>query len=236
MPSTELSSLQRDLPRRIIKKRGTTRERTGCLTCRKRIPGLQGMRAFELYVQMGGPETPGRRLPRHGLSLQSGQSSSGPVRLSSAPDPVNEHSDGTSPMSRRHFLRYYTQIFTYLMTTNVENNSFLSGETSTHSIRPHPAMSDHGLVLLPMAMHSPPVLNTLIAWSSAHLSLRDKSFEHVAMQNRCAALRDLRNALESNLANVETNLAMSLILFSLESIMADKMVTHGTYTLWERRG
>ncbi|KAH8423032.1 fungal specific transcription factor domain-containing protein [Aspergillus melleus] len=61
----------------------------------------------------------------------------------------------------------------------------------------------------------------LIAWSSAHLSLLDKSFEHVAMQNRCAALSDLRNALETNPANVETNLAMSLILCSLESIMAD---------------
>ncbi|KAJ5266827.1 hypothetical protein N7478_009635 [Penicillium angulare] len=79
----------------------------------------------------------------------------------------------------------------------MENNSFLS------------------------AMHSPPVLNTLIAWSSSHLSLRDKSFENVAMQNRGTALRDLRNALGSNAANVETTLAMSLILCSLESIMGD---------------
>lgn len=72
-----------------------------------------------------------------------------------------------------------------------------------------------------MAMHSPPLLNTLIAWSSSHLSLRDDSFRHVAMQNRCAALSDLRGALQAGPVNMETNLAMSLVLCSLESIMAD---------------
>lgn len=77
------------------------------------------------------------------------------------------------------------------------------------------------VVFLPMAMHSPPLLNTLIAWSSSHLSLRDDSFRHVAMQNRCAALGDLRGALENEPVNMETNLAMSLVLCSLESIMAD---------------
>lgn len=41
------------------------------------------------------------------------------------------------------------------------------------------------------------------------------------MQNRCAALRDLRSALDSDPRDVETNLAMSLVLCSLESIMAD---------------
>ncbi|KAJ5140970.1 hypothetical protein N7448_004378 [Penicillium atrosanguineum] len=70
-------------------------------------------------------------------------------------------------------------------------------------------------------MHSPPLLTSLIAWSSSHLSLRDKSFQQVAMQNRCAALRDLRVALDSDPTNVETNLAISLVLCSLESIMAD---------------
>lgn len=72
-----------------------------------------------------------------------------------------------------------------------------------------------------MAMHSPPLLNTLIAWSSAHLSLRDHSFQQVAIQNRCGALSDLRGALESDPTNIEANLAMSLVLCSLESIMAD---------------
>lgn len=77
------------------------------------------------------------------------------------------------------------------------------------------------LVFLPMAMHSPPLLNTLIAWSSAHLSLRDHSFQQVAIQNRCGALSGLRGALESDPTNIEANLAMSLVLCSLESIMSD---------------
>lgn len=39
---------------------------------------------------------------------------------------VDDHSDNTSRSSRRHFLRYYAQTFTHLLTTNIENNSFLS--------------------------------------------------------------------------------------------------------------
>ncbi|KAE8362999.1 fungal-specific transcription factor domain-containing protein [Aspergillus caelatus] len=72
-----------------------------------------------------------------------------------------------------------------------------------------------------MAMHSTPLLTTLIPWSSSHLPLRDHSFDQVAMQNRCTALRDLRVTLESDPSNVEANLAMTLVLCSIESIMAD---------------
>ncbi|KAJ5358448.1 transcriptional regulator family: Fungal Specific TF [Penicillium cataractarum] len=129
---------------RIVKRRGTTRERTGCLTCRQ------------------------------------------------------------SPSSRRHFLRYYTQTFAMILT------KFYSGVTDIIST-----------VFLPMAMHSPSLLTSLIAWSSSHLSLRDPSFEQVAIRNRCAALHDLREALDSKNTNMEITLAMSLVLCSLESIMAD---------------
>lgn len=41
------------------------------------------------------------------------------------------------------------------------------------------------------------------------------------MHNRCLALRDLRNSLEIDSGNVEVNLAITLVLCSLESIMAD---------------
>ena len=74
---------------------------------------------------------------------------------------------------------------------------------------------------LPLAMYSPPLLTSLVAWSSSHLALRDASFLQVATQNRCLALRDLRNALDSDSVDVEVTLAMSLVLCSLESIMAD---------------
>ncbi|KAJ5094416.1 hypothetical protein N7456_010277 [Penicillium angulare] len=213
MPPVELSSVQRNVPRRIIKKRGTTRERTGCLTCRQRkkrcdlgYPVCKECVRLNYECKWEAPRNFACNEPSTDSLCLAERSSSRPVRLLIVPDPVlfwvDEHSDCTSPLSRRNFLRYYTQTFTHLMTTNMENNSFLS-------------------VFLPIAMHSPPVLNTLIAWSSSHLSLRDKSFEHVAMQNRGTALRDLRKALESDPANLETNLAMSLILCSLESIMGD---------------
>jgi hypothetical protein len=72
-----------------------------------------------------------------------------------------------------------------------------------------------------MAMHDSALLNALIAWSSSHLSLRDEAFHQVAMHNRLAALRDLRLSLQSSPANVESNLAITLVLCSMESIMAD---------------
>jgi hypothetical protein len=72
-----------------------------------------------------------------------------------------------------------------------------------------------------MAMHDSALLNALIAWSSSHLSLRDTAFQHVGMKNRLTALRDLRLSLESSPGNVEINLAITLVLCSLESIMAD---------------
>lgn len=64
-------------------------------------------------------------------------------------------------------------------------------------------------------------MTSLIAWSSSHLSLRDTAFQQVAIQNRCAALRELRSPLDSDQANMEVTLAISLVLCSLESIMAD---------------
>lgn len=76
-------------------------------------------------------------------------------------------------------------------------------------------------VFLPMAMHDSALLNALIAWSSSHLSLRDPAFQQVAMQNRLTALQDLRLSLESSPENVESNLAITLVLCSMESIMAD---------------
>ncbi|CAI7629654.1 unnamed protein product [Penicillium glandicola] len=197
MPPTEATvspAFERILPRRIIKRRGTTRERTGCLTCRQRCR-WEDPRVF------GDNNTAVRSRPIAPVKYENDM-----FRLLRNPDPilfwVDEHSDCASSSSRRHFLRYYTQTFSILLTSNLENNCFLSA-------------------FLPMAMYSPPLLTCLVAWSSSHLSLRDTSFLQVATQNRCGALRDLRNALDSDSINVEITLAMSLVLCSLESIMAD---------------
>ncbi|KAJ5341452.1 hypothetical protein N7541_010576 [Penicillium brevicompactum] len=154
---------------------------------------------------MGGAETgrPGRH-PIYSTSVGPASQHTLPTIESPRPHPfwVDDHSDNTSRSSRRHFLRYYAQTFTHMLTTNIENNSFLS-------------------VFLPMAMHDSALLNALIAWSSSHLSLRDPAFHQVAMQNRLTALQDLRLSLESSPENVESNLAITLVLCSMESIMAD---------------
>ncbi|KAJ5404480.1 transcriptional regulator family: Fungal Specific TF [Penicillium cosmopolitanum] len=213
MSEQEVSSLRPPVPRRVIKKRGTTRERTGCLTCRQRkkrcdlgYPVCRECVRLNYKCKWEEPRSVAQDKQSVKSVVPAEDESNSPFRLFNNPDPVlfwvDEHADCTSPSSRRHFLRYYTQTFTHLLTTNIENNSFLS-------------------VFLPMAMHSPPLLNTLIAWSSAHLSLRDHSFQQVAIQNRCGALSGLRGALESDPTNIEANLAMSLVLCSLESIMSD---------------
>ncbi|CAI7578012.1 unnamed protein product [Penicillium manginii] len=213
MSEQDTSSLRPPVPRRVIKKRGTTRERTGCLTCRQRkkrcdlgYPVCRECVRLNYKCKWEEPRSVVKDNHNAKSVVLSKDKENSPFRLFNNPDPVlfwvDEHADCTSPSSRRHFLRYYTQTFTHLLTTNIENNSFLS-------------------VFLPMAMHSPPLLNTLIAWSSAHLSLRDHSFQQVAIQNRCGALSDLRGALESDPTNIEANLAMSLVLCSLESIMSD---------------
>ncbi|CAG7991928.1 unnamed protein product [Penicillium salamii] len=202
----------RQFPRRITKRKGTTRERTGCLTCRQRkkrcdlgYPVCTQCVRLNYKCKWEEPR-PLVQESTHSTKEVSNQTVNIPFRLSQVPDPilfwVDDHSDNTSRSSRRHFLRYYAQTFTHMLTTNIENNSFLS-------------------VFLPMAMQDSALLNALIAWSSSHLSLRDPAFQQVAMQNRLTAMRDLRLSLESSPENAESNLAITLVLCSMESIMAD---------------
>jgi hypothetical protein len=158
MSEQDVSSLRPPVPRRVIKKRGTTRERTGCLTCRQRylpqwnrveLAKVTNLPFRKKRCDLGYPvcrecvrlnykckwEEP-RSVAQDKQSVKSvvpaEDKSNSPFRLFNNPDPVlfwvDEHADCRSPSSRRHFLRYYTQTFTHLLTTNIENNSFLSGE------------------------------------------------------------------------------------------------------------
>lgn len=53
-----------------------------------------------------------------------------------APDPVDIHTiiDARQGSDRRFLLKYYTQILTGLVSTNHENNSFLSGEQTLSTL------------------------------------------------------------------------------------------------------
>lgn len=118
-------------------------------------------------------------------------------------------STSTSPTSLartgRVMLRYYTSCFAFLLTTNLENNYFLS-------------------VLLPMAFECPALLKALVAWSSTHLALRDSRFEAAALRHRGAALAALNAAMNEaqnstgDTLSHEMALAVTMVLCSMESI------------------
>lgn len=102
-------------------------------------------------------------------------------------------------------MKYYTSILTNLCTTNHENNSFLS-------------------VFLPMAMDSPPLLDSLIAWSSAHLSCFDPSYKITAVEKQSIAFSAVANSLSSNSeldCLRETDLASCLVLCATEVSLGD---------------
>ena len=109
---------------------------------------------------------------------------------------------GDSGSRRRLFLRYYTQGLAALITTNLENNCFLS-------------------VFLPLAMDSSPFLDAILAWSSTHLALRDESYQSFALQCRGTALRSLTASLSSAQRQPEVELACCLVHCALESISGD---------------
>ncbi|RDW92488.1 hypothetical protein BP5796_01882 [Coleophoma crateriformis] len=72
-----------------------------------------------------------------------------------------------------------------------------------------------------MSMESPLLLNAIIAWSSSHLALRIKSYEPIAIANRCLALQSLSASLSSTTRNPEMELASCLIHCAIESITGD---------------
>lgn len=108
---------------------------------------------------------------------------------------------------RRLLLRYYTQSLAALVTTNLENNCFLS-------------------VFLPLAMDSRMFLDTILAWSSAHLASRDPAFQAIALQYRGKALESLRESIVSPTRQPEVELASCLVQCALDSITGDTSRWH----------
>ncbi|KAK8153197.1 fungal-specific transcription factor domain-containing protein [Phyllosticta citrichinensis] len=103
---------------------------------------------------------------------------------------------------RRVVLRYYTQTLAALTITNLENNCFIS-------------------VFLPLAMDSPALLDTIIAWSSTHLAQLEASYERLALQCRGRALRSLAALISSAKREPEIEMACCLVQCALESISGD---------------
>ena len=78
-----------------------------------------------------------------------------------------------------------------------------------------------GLVFLPMAMDSPLLLETILAWSSTHLAFQNETYQTFALKSRGIALKTLAASITSHYSNFEVELACSLIHCAMESIAGD---------------
>ncbi|KAJ3521425.1 hypothetical protein NM208_g13293 [Fusarium decemcellulare] len=101
--------------------------------------------------------------------------------------------------SRRAMLRYYTVTLAFLLTTNLENNCFLS-------------------VILPMAFECPTLMYAVSAWASSHLALRDDKFKPLSLRHRGHALARLQESVQQSELSTEMCLAVTMVLCSMESI------------------
>ncbi|KAF2478619.1 fungal-specific transcription factor domain-containing protein [Neohortaea acidophila] len=99
-------------------------------------------------------------------------------------------------------LRYYIQSFASTLSTNAENNGFLS-------------------ILLPMAMTDAPLMDTLVAWSTSHLAIRQQNVQVKALEDRSVALR----SFATNLRDLPplTCLAICLVLTSMEAVLGNTL-------------
>lgn len=159
--------------RHINRKSGTTRQRTGCLTCRQRFPPPPTSHPPRLLISVTANVNPiaprrkkcdetypicghctrlnlvcNREAPQH-ITIDKNslpmpttpspreRSSSWSLTVPRAPDPIDicTFTDAGRGTNQRFLLQYYTNILSHLLTTNHENNSFLSGSPSNYTER-----------------------------------------------------------------------------------------------------
>ncbi|KAK1853065.1 C6 transcription factor [Colletotrichum chrysophilum] len=210
-------------PRDGNKRGGYTRQRRGCVTCRQRKK-----KCDQVYPICGhcsrlnlvcNRETPRPLKPSSSPSKDPSNTDTEDVsvichcrshkeivriaQLCIPLDLVSTVSGNVEPTnlvaSRRSMLRYYTVTLAFLLTTNLENNCFLS-------------------VLMPMAFECQPLMYALAASASSHLALRSSEFKDVALRHRGLALSKLNTAMRDSELSPEMCLAVTMVLCSMESI------------------
>ena len=166
----------------------------------------------------------------HDQSLSNAQENNVMQQLlgvSNIPDPLDINlSSGTSigndsVASRRGMMRYYTTTLAVMLSATGNNNCFLSGKYIIHLRLYLPSLTIFLtilIVLLPMAFDSPILLDTMSAWSSAHLAMRHPEFRHTALKQRAIVLSNLRIALQNNSLSREVCLAVAMALCSTDTI------------------
>jgi hypothetical protein len=129
-PPSSAGSIPR--PSKPARRVGTTRERLGCLTCRHRRK-----KCDELYPICGHCKRLNlvckREEPRQVVPAKEEVGSTAVARRQSAsklPKVIDIWSlDPEKSQDRRAMLSYYSSVLAVLLTTNHDNNSFLSGES-----------------------------------------------------------------------------------------------------------
>ncbi|KAF4806900.1 Zinc cluster transcription factor CZF1 [Colletotrichum siamense] len=206
---------------RLGRGRPITRQRRGCLTCRRRkkkcheqYPFCSHCLRLNLVCRWEEPRevTVGTESFKSTSSVGSANSilSSGPHLVDinrlgvyalpkHGPSPCGGAGEDDLISSRRMMLRYYTTSLVFMLTNNLHNNCFLS-------------------VLLPMAFECPSLMYALAASSSAHLALQDDIFQVRALQHRGNAMAELKSSITKGSLTREMRLATTLVLCSMESI------------------
>ncbi|KAH8805468.1 fungal-specific transcription factor domain-containing protein [Xylogone sp. PMI_703] len=181
---------------------GGTRQRTGCLTCRQRRKKCDGLypicghctRLNLVCVRKEPQNIVDTALAAPVYCMTPGDSWTPSILR--APDPIDVcgYADSSRGIDQRFLLKYYTNVLSKLLTTNDENNSFLS-------------------VFLRMAIESRALLAAILAWSSVHMSRYDKRYESTAIRLQSFAISRLTLILgTSSTAQLDTALATCLIL------------------------
>ncbi|KAF7547209.1 hypothetical protein G7Z17_g7903 [Cylindrodendrum hubeiense] len=182
-------------PQPAIKRRnGSSHDRTGCLTCRRRrkkcVDNIFPVCGTCLRLNLQCVREPARSVVPSSWSRQLHPPSPTPTCLQS-PMPA---SVPIETPQKRHCMGYYIAVLTRHLTVSEKFNSFLSA-------------------FLPMAMESVVLSDALLALASGHLSLVNKAYKVTALEARSNAIRNLAAAIStpSNMINRhETNAAACL--------------------------
>ncbi|CVK85064.1 uncharacterized protein FMAN_16031 [Fusarium mangiferae] len=207
---TPLSTSSLDSPSAPPAKKRTkkpfTRQQHGCLTCRQRrkkcdtrVPICGDCTRLNLICEYQAPRRVRKSPSAGGAVVRYPNAHTGIREPVDMVRPDDGHS-GDLSTGRRSMLRYYTTTLAQMLSTNTENNCFIS-------------------VLLPMAFDCPVLLDAITALSSAHLAMCNPEFNDISLQHRGRVLNAFRSSLDQdNTLTSEMRLAIAMVMCALETI------------------
>ncbi|KAL2286162.1 hypothetical protein FJTKL_06999 [Diaporthe vaccinii] len=187
----------------VKRRRGTKHDRTGCMTCRARrkkcVENTLPRCGSCVRLNLECVREPVRRVVPGTLdALREATIDARPPQDGLVPGPAHCRSPST-----RIFMRYYVNFLALKLTACGYQNSFLSA-------------------LLPMAMESQTLFDSVVALASGNLSNFDPAYQVAAMEARFRALRGLGADVSRPFAAIhdyETALASCLLLSASEAIL-----------------